>query len=291
MKKNLLCFVSVLLFSSFLSAQQCDIIYVTPNGATSGAAGTQANPAELNYGLSLVTATANQLWLASGTYTLSTTLIIPSNVTIEGGFNSTTWAKSNGTPTVLYRDANNPAGPPANALFGLGGLNATGFRLQDLTITTANAVGTGITVYGIYLDGCSNYNITRCEISTGSGSQGAPGTPGTPGTPGGNGGPGVPGGPENLAYPGGAGGTGANAGGNGATTTSYDQPMAGGSPGGGGCGGAGGASGDGPDCVSGCFFGPPSCSSTTGGQPGQTGGPGIIGTTGTVGPAGSIAGC
>lgn len=291
MKIHLL-FISLCLFlSSFALAQQCNIIHVTPNGATSGAAGTQANPADLTYGLSLVTPADNQLWLATGTYTISTSLFIPSDVTIEGGFNSATWAKSNGTPSIIFRDANNPAGPPANGLFGLVGLSVSNFRLQDLTINVANATGNGITVYGIYLDGCSNYNITRCEVTTGTGAPGLPSTNGTPGTPGGNGGPGVPGGPENLLYPGGAGGTGTFMGGNGATTTSYDQPMAGGSPGGGGCGGAGGASGDGPDCSAGCFFGPPSCSSTTPGQPGQPGGPGIIGTTGTVGTAGSIVGC
>ena len=72
-----------LLLASFSFSQQCNIIYVTPTGATSGVAGTQANPADLTYGLTLVTATANQLWLATGTYSISATLSIPSNVTIE----------------------------------------------------------------------------------------------------------------------------------------------------------------------------------------------------------------
>ncbi len=290
MNKNLLFLLTLFLFSSFLNAQQCDVIYVTPNGATSGAAGTKANPADLNYGLSLVTVTANQLWLASGTYTISTALFIPSNVTIEGGFNSVTWAKSNGTPSIIFRDANNPAGPPANGLFGLVGVSVSGFRLQDLTITTANAPGNGITVYGIYLDGCSNYNITRCEVSTGTGSAGLTGTIGNAGTPGGIGGPGTAGGPENLSYPGGTGGTGANNGGNGAATTGYDTQNPG-LAGAGACGGAGGAGGTGPSCSSGCFFGPPSCSSTTPGQPGQPGGAGSIGTTGTTGSAGAISAC
>ncbi|MBI4929431.1 MAG: gliding motility-associated C-terminal domain-containing protein [Bacteroidetes bacterium] len=276
---------------SKVSAQQCDIIYVTVNGAASGAAGTQANPADLTYGLTLVTATANQLWLATGTYTISTPLFIPSNVTIEGGFNAVTWAKSNGTPSIIYRDANNPAGPPANALFALVGTSVSGFRLQDLTINTANAPGNGTTVYGIYLDGCSNYNITRCEVSTGSGAPGFPSVNGTPGTPGGNGSPGNAGMAEPGPIPGGAGGIGTlYNGGNGANTTGYDNQSAG-AAGAGACGGAGGAGGTGPSCSAGCFFGPPSCGSTTPGQPGQPGGNGTVGTTGTVGTPGSIAGC
>jgi hypothetical protein len=39
-------------FNSF--SQQCDIIYVTPGGASSGTAGTKANPANLTYGLTLI---------------------------------------------------------------------------------------------------------------------------------------------------------------------------------------------------------------------------------------------
>src|ERR1051325_788555 len=153
MKRQIRIALIAFVFSlSFAHAQQCDIIYVTPNGAASGAAGTQANPADLSYGLTLATPVANQLWLASGTYTISTTLILSSGITIEGGFDPVTWKKSNGTPSIIYRDATNPYGPPSNGLFAIGGLSVSGFRLQDLTIQTANAAGGGTTVYGIYLE-------------------------------------------------------------------------------------------------------------------------------------------
>src|ERR1035437_6284617 len=166
MKQKILFIGFFLFLSSYLFSQQCNIIYVTPTGVTSGLAGTRANPSNLSYGLSLITAAANQLVLATGTYTISDTLTIRSNVTLEGGFNSITWAKSNGIPSIISRNTNNVLGPPANALIGLMGTNKTGFRLQDLTINVAAAPGNQISVYGIYLNGCSNYNIIRCEVTT-----------------------------------------------------------------------------------------------------------------------------
>ncbi|TAL58358.1 MAG: hypothetical protein EPN85_11785, partial [Bacteroidetes bacterium] len=291
-----LSFIFLCLFlSSFVFAQQCDIIYVTTAGATSGAAGTQANPAELNYGLTLVTPTANQLWLATGTYTISTALVIPNNVTIEGGFNAATWEKSNGIPSILFRDNQNLL-VANNALIGIEGLNATGFRLQDLTINVMNVPGNSNSVYGIYLQGCSNYNITRCEVTTGSGAPGLPGSNGVAGTPGGNGSPGQPGGLEPGPIPGGAGGIGTlYNGGNGANVTDYKNQGAG-SPGAGAGGGAGGAGGTGESCSACGIFcclsagQTAGCGSTTPGQPGISGGNGITGTTGTTGSAGVIAG-
>ncbi len=85
------------LFSTFLitQAQECDIIYVTTTGANSGAAGTKANPASLNYGLTLVSGTANKVWIATGTYNITIPIQLVSNLTLEGGFDGTTWIISN----------------------------------------------------------------------------------------------------------------------------------------------------------------------------------------------------
>ncbi|MES2394916.1 MAG: gliding motility-associated C-terminal domain-containing protein [Bacteroidota bacterium] len=290
-KKSFLISLLLLCFSFYsvsLSAQECNIIYVTPTGVSSGTAGTISNPASLAYGLTLVSSANNLLWLSTGTYLISNILSIPSNATIEGGFNSTTWIKSTVSQSIIDRDATNPLPSPFNALVGLAGNAATNFRLQDLTINIASATGNQISVYGIYLSGCSNYNITRCTVTTGAGSAGLDGIPGTVGAAGGNGGAGTAGGPQTPA-PGGTGGTGANAGGNGATVTDYEN-VSSGSAGLGSAGGLGGAGGTGPSCSLGCFSGPPSCSSTTPGQPGQVGGVGTIGTIGITGPAGSIIG-
>lgn len=163
-----------LLITVSVFGQECGIIYVSPSGASSGTTGTRANPASLSHGLTLANVTNNVLWLAAGTYTITDFLPIPNNVTIEGGFNAA-WIKSNSTPSIISRTAANPLPNPANALVGLAGLNASGFRLQDLTINVAAAPSAGISVYGIYLASCSNYNIVRCEVNTGNGGAGGAG--------------------------------------------------------------------------------------------------------------------
>lgn len=269
--------------------QECGIIYIAPGGASAGATGTRVNPANLSYGLSLSNATNNVVWLAAGVYTINNELAIPNNVTIEGGFDPTTWIKSNNTPSVINRTALNPLPSPANALVGLTGLNASGFRLQDLTISVADAPPGGISVYGVYLALCSNYDIVRCEITTGAGGAGLPGSPGSIGLSGGNGSPGLNGYQNETLLPGGAGGVGGggNNGGNGANGGKHAS-FGPGSPGlPANCGGTGGNTPDGPECSAGCFFGDPSCGGVGPGTPGQPGGTGGPGAAGAIGPQGT----
>ncbi len=276
-----------------LSAQECNIIYITPSGVYSGTAGTIANPASLTYGLTLVSPSAKLMWLATGTYPISSILNIPDNVTIEGGFSSSTWQKSNVSQTIIDKDASNVLVSPFNALVGLAGNAITNFRLQDLTINVASAPGNQISVYGIYLSACSNYNITRCKVTTGAGSPGLDGTPGTVGAIGANGANGLPAANESSVPAGGAGGIGGtgNNGGNGGMGARHSPDGSEtGSPGlTSGCGGAGGAGGDGPECGCG-WTGTSYNNDCSGSSPtvGQVGLLGIIGTAGTIGSAGSV---
>lgn len=166
--------------------QECGIIYVSPNGATSGTTGTRDNPADFLYAFSLVDATNDHLRLAHGVYELNETLDIPSDLIIEGGFEEATWVKTNADSSIIQRDASNY--DVANkALVALKAENQTNFRIQDLTIKVADAPATGVSVYGIYLAGCSDYFISRCIIITGEGSDGLAGTPGDQGIAGGDG--------------------------------------------------------------------------------------------------------
>ncbi|MES2286028.1 MAG: PKD domain-containing protein [Bacteroidota bacterium] len=178
-------FIVFVFSTTFLavSAQECGYIYVSPTGASSGVAGTKVTPASFAYGLTLVSTTNKIIRMSSGLYTLSAALSIPSNITIEGGFNVSTWVKSNTTATILERDNSNILTTP-NRLVGLSCTNVSGFRLLDLTINVANAVGDGVSVYGIYINTCTNYVISRCKVNAGNGSDGIPGAPGTPGVTG-----------------------------------------------------------------------------------------------------------
>ncbi|MBL4735653.1 MAG: T9SS type A sorting domain-containing protein [Flavobacteriales bacterium] len=168
------------------TAQECTIIYITPTGASSGVSGTKLNPANLLYGLTLADSVNSQLHIASGFYSLSTTLNMASDVTMEGGFNDTSWVKTNAVPTVIFRDSSNISTSP-NRLIAISCIGVSNFRLQDLTISVANAVGDGVTTYGLYLDSCSGYSITRCDIIAGNGSDGLTGLPGLNGVNGANG--------------------------------------------------------------------------------------------------------
>ncbi|MDZ4846966.1 MAG: gliding motility-associated C-terminal domain-containing protein [Chitinophagales bacterium] len=284
--------IFLLLAPSLTHAQECGVIYVTPTGASSGVAGTKANPANLIYGLSLVTPTDNRVWVATGTYNISNALVIPSNAIIDGGFDANTWIKSNNPKSIIQRDASNVLPLPANALIGLNGANASNFSLHDLTIIIADAPAPQVSVYGIYLSGCSDYRIIRCEVITGDAGDGIDGQPGVTGTAGGIGANGLPGNGNEAPEPGGAGGaggSGANNGGNGAPGGKWNSGNntngVAGQPG--GCGGNGGATSGGGDCSCGNPF--DGCPGNCGG-PGSSGGSGQSGALGSSGAAGSAGG-
>lgn len=252
--KNLYFLIALFIFGNAI-AQDCGVVYVTPTGASSGAAGTKANPANLTYGVTLLGVNADKMYMATGTYTISNSLSLLSDVTIEGGFNSSDWSKSNSPATIIQRDGNNVGPSPAFALIALQGTNVSGFRLQDLTIDVMDAPIVRSSLYGMYLSGCSNYDIVRCKIMTGdagngedgtpgeNGEDGAPGTNGTQGdgdgTTAGTGGNGGLGG----GFLGGTGGTGGSligccsTGANGTAGSSPTSPRYGGGGGGGASGG------------------------------------------------------
>jgi hypothetical protein len=215
------------------------VVYVTPNGAASGVAGTRATPANLTYGLQLAGEQNPYMRLAVGNYTLNQPLDLKSGVTMEGGFlPAQNWAKTNADSTVITRtSANLELNPPR--LVALRGQNISHFRLQDLRVVVQSTPSNtpGASIYGIHLSGCSQYVLSRCRVRTGNatpGVNGVDGVDGRHGAPGADGGLGCgrcqPGTAPNV-IDGGAGGSSWSAG---ATR--------------GGRGGDGGARGTGTDC-------------------------------------------
>ena len=164
-------------------SQECGIIYVSPSGATSGVTGTKDNPAELQHAFTLVDPANNHLRLAHGVYELTETLSIPSDLVFEGGFEESSWYKTNSDSTILHRDASNY--DVANkALIGISAVGQSNFRIQDITLKVDDAPDNGVSIYGIYIAGCSEYYVSRCIVITGDGSDGIDGTPGQQGLPG-----------------------------------------------------------------------------------------------------------
>lgn len=279
-----------------VSAQECNIIYIAPNGASSGAAGTSINPANLSYGLSMVSSANNKLWLAVGNYTMSSTFTMISNITLEGGFDPITWIKSNSLQTIIFRDNSNILTNP-NRLVAIDCNNISNFNIHDITFNVSSAVGNGVSTYGIHIANCSGYSITRVTVNVGDATNGPNGTPGTAGV---NGAQGAAG--QNGDENGGC----CNLGGNGASG-SFAGSNAGGKGGNGGQRGTctnfsgtgtaypgqNGLAGSGTPSVSGGFGGQGNCnwisitdcnlSPNTFGTPGQIGADGSLGAQGAVG--------
>lgn len=188
---RLLLLAVIVLSGVITTAQECNVIYVTPNGASSGNAGTKMNPASFLHALAIANSSNSKIYMAAGTYVVSNEVTMPSNITIEGGFDAN-WHKSNGATTTIFRDNTNPLAGPSR-LVGINAVNATNFRLQDVTVRVANAVGNGTSTYGVYLSGCSNYKMVRCKVIAGNGGNGNNGAPGSNGMNGANGTDGEPG--------------------------------------------------------------------------------------------------
>ena len=105
-------------------AQECNIFYVTPNGSGSG---TKAAPTSLQNALAAVVPGTDHIRLASGIYPISAPLNLISNVTLEGGFNPTTWVKSNNAATRIVRSNANVEPNPAR-LVAIACINITGIN-------------------------------------------------------------------------------------------------------------------------------------------------------------------
>ncbi len=251
-----------LLWKTFsIYAQECNIIYVTPTGASSGTAGTIANPASIDYAFTLVSPTNSQLWLAVGNYTIANNLPMISGITMEGGFDpANNWQKTNSLQTVIFRDSSNiDANPNRIVAVECGSIN--NFSIHDITINVSDAPvsANSASTYGIHVTNSYNYIFSRLTITSGNGTRGDDGILGTDGVNGANGSLGEPGDEDGgCCTAGGIGGSGSypgsNAGGNGgdggARGTGVCFGLGGtapnGSPGqvglgtGGGAGGAGG---------------------------------------------------
>lgn len=175
LRQYILTFLVVGLSSVLGFAQECDIIYVSPNGSGSG---TKAAPTSIQNALNLVGPGVDQIRMAQGTYPISDTLFLVSGVTIDGSYDPTTWVKSNNIPSVIHRDA---TAPTSVSIFALAGINISDFHLHDISVLVDDAQELSSSACGIYLNGCSDYTINRVRVTTGNGGPGIEGLPGGPG--------------------------------------------------------------------------------------------------------------
>jgi hypothetical protein len=270
----------------------CNYTYVAPaasGGSDVSGCGGPDNPcATLSYAITNI-ASGNHIKMLTGSYTQNSIVDIPNNIIIEGGYEKPAgiWLKRTNpaTRTAINFTAEGTGGG-TTFIMGLRGINRSGFRIQDLDITTSAASGTdgsgnGKSNYAVYLSGCSAYAFERCNISSGNATAGNIGTSASNGNNGNNGGDGGdPGQCWNgfdSSRPGGGGGGGGGAGGSGPAGN-----------GGSGCnGGGGGSGGEANACNGGNTGGQGGCTGGNGGGGGGASGGGNSGGNGAGGLAGT----
>ncbi len=319
MKKLFLLPILAFLFglSGYNTNAQCDIIYVATTGNNANP-GTETLPVQtLSAAFSLVTGTRTTIRMAGGAYSESVVMNIANNVHIEGAFTETPggWTKSTSQTTTITLSAQETIGTLTHRI-GFKANGVSGWSLQDLVITTTaiagqDAAGRGRSNYAVWVNNCSNYTISRCNITSGGAGVGTNGSTGLTGANGSNGSTGNSGscdgnytccfGSESApGGNGGAGGTGAIGvpGGANNNSTTANNPGANGTlrnGGGGGAGGKGGGFSGGNNATAGSNGGGSASQpvNTAGGfaggqgDPGGNGGTGGNGTTGATGPTGA----
>lgn len=276
-----------------ITPSACNTIYVDANNGNDANFGYESTPVQtVNRAFQLVSGSRTWIRIEGGTYNESNILSLQSNVVVEGGWVNTggIWTKSTAiaNQTTINFSGTETINTDIAHVVGFKALNVNGWSLQDLKITTSNASGqtasgNGKSNYAIWVNGCSNYNISRCDITSGAATNGN-GDP-NPAT-------------YTAAWDGAAGSTGSQGtiGGKGNST----QPFACGddSPGAGGPGGPGGAGG-----LNATVIGGSGATGRTGGAGGQganddnscdNGSGGVAGTIdagGTAGAAGLAGLC
>lgn len=274
------------LFVGFtLSAQDCSLIYVSPSGS-SASNGTIESPCSLSGAIDLYLSdpSRDRVAIQAGAYTVNSKLVIPSGITLDGGYVPTgdSWVKDSNADTFVII---NPQQEQEQGVAFYRGLELNlidNVLIQDIRFsvlpggTAATLNRNGASIYGVYVNGSQNYTFRRCEISTGNAANGLVGEDGEDGDNGGIGGNGE-GGCSGCSGFGGGGnpGVGANPGGSGGNGGYGDNTGQSGSGGQGPLGGSSGSGGSGDNSF--CGFG---CDSGGTGGPGSTGGDGSDGVNG-----------
>jgi PKD repeat protein len=194
-RRSLLLFFCFFWYSFFsIHAQDActGIWYVTPNGNGDGR--SKNSPANLEalfnfFQTSPLLPPSNRVHIAAGEYVISKPLRLINNIFLEGGYDAA-WKKTSRGITRIIRNNQNTQNNPLR-LVAIEAVNIGGFSLNDLHIQVADADtlinGYGVSVYGIYVNNCQNYAITRCVVRAGNATEGKEAKTGANGRNGANG--------------------------------------------------------------------------------------------------------
>ena len=298
MKKLVLGFSLLTMFGSGLKAQNnCKIWYVTADAT--GTQGTPASPAGLKYAVLHATPERNIIRCLAGSYTVDTILPLKNDMLIDGAYvlQSGSWIKKTNAVTEITFSGTETIDANTAHVIGIKANGVNNWKLVDLSIKTADAVGatasgTGKSVYGIWAKDVQGGLISRVKITAGNAGNGNDAAPVTGTGDAGANGPGGgirgnncdngSGGTAGVAGSGGA--TGGTAGGAGTSSgcnfANCNKPVANGGNGGNGAAGANGTGfvpGDRPTApaAAGDYYQPQAAAQAGGnGKSGGTGGSG-----------------
>lgn len=291
---------------------QCDIIYVSTSGNDADPGTANFPVLTLDAALSLVSGTRTTIWIQEGSYSSSNILTILDGIHIEGGFiiSGGVYVKSSAAVTTITLSGQETVSGVTHRM-GFKANAVNNWSLQDLVINTTNIAGfdpsgRGCSNYGVWINNCSGYSISRCNITSGNASAGSGGAVGANGSGGSNGSIGGSGScdgnytccfgsesaPGGVGGAGGWGAVGVPGGSTNSSTTANTNPGSTGTGrngGGGGAGGKGGGFSGGNAAVGGSSGGgSASAPMNTGyGNPGGQGDPGGDGTNGANGITGA----
>jgi gliding motility-associated-like protein len=172
-----------------VSASSCDMIYVDGVTGNNVNLGYPDEPvANLWRAMELVGGARTNIRISGGTYLEPNIINLTTDLVIEGSWvnNSGVWTKASNSNTNLNFSGEETLSTSVTHKVGFKGENVSNWSVQDLNIITTNNTGTaadgrGKSNYGFLLNDCSNYNISRVNITTGTASAGANGVNGTPG--------------------------------------------------------------------------------------------------------------
>ena len=151
-------------------------VYVSTGGDDANAGTFNAPKSTISNALAqAVSQNKDKILIAQGTYTETITLV--SGVDLLGGYDESTWE----------RDINNYGTEIHGGNATIIGNNVSNVQIDGLFVYSADAGASGESSYGIILSGCSNVQVTNCNITAGYGAAGINGSIGINGQTGNSG--------------------------------------------------------------------------------------------------------
>jgi len=175
-----------------ITPSACNTIYVSTTGSDANL-GYETTPVlSINRAFQLVSGSRTWIRVAEGVYNEGNVIQMQNNVILEGGWTVAggIWTKSTAiadATTVNFSGSETINTDVAHTV-GIKADNDDSWSIQDITLNTGNASGQTTSGNGksnmvLYItNGCDNYNISRCKITSGTATNGLGATAGWQGS-------------------------------------------------------------------------------------------------------------